>query len=437
MKKNKKIYDLILRSKEELLSLDNPVEFIFSHSALGVGWDNPNVFNIATLNQSYSEIKKRQEIGRGLRISVNQEGQRVYDNLDIPEGQEINLLTIIPNETYETFVSQYQSEIEDIYGTNKAGAETRNIHKGENRTEKQISRNDKHFKSSSFAKFWKSLSKKTQYLVSFNEEKIINESIKELNNIKILEHKIQVSLGRLKDISEKGIKTEDFRTESKKAKIVFNSIDLIEEISESTSLAYPTVFKIIKDINKNEIIKNPPRFLQEAIDKIKKIELDEMLRALNYQTTGESFNLDGFEKFILKNTSNLEPTTNKGIYDHIIWDSEIEQQFAREADKDTEVVCFLKLPSFYVINTPAGLYNPDLGLVLKKKKIRSEDEQEYYFVIETKGTDMIEDSKALKGNEIYKIKCAIKHFKALGIEANYIAPVKDFETFKNITEEKC
>ncbi len=62
------LFDRILKRKEELLRIGNPVEFIFSHFALGVGWDNPNIFNIATLNQSYSEIKKRQEIGRGLRI---------------------------------------------------------------------------------------------------------------------------------------------------------------------------------------------------------------------------------------------------------------------------------------------------------------------------------------------------------------------------------
>ena len=111
--------------------MDHPVEFIFSHSALGVGWDNPNVFNIATLNQSYSEIKKRQEIGRGLRICVNQDGQRVYDSSSTPEGKEANVLTVVPNETYEAFVSQYQSEIEEVYGTGKAASELRHTHRGE------------------------------------------------------------------------------------------------------------------------------------------------------------------------------------------------------------------------------------------------------------------------------------------------------------------
>ena len=84
-RKNKEIFDEILHNKQRLLSFESPIEFIFSHSALGVGWDNPNVFGIATLNESYSENKKRQEIGRGLRICVNQSGERVYDNDETPE----------------------------------------------------------------------------------------------------------------------------------------------------------------------------------------------------------------------------------------------------------------------------------------------------------------------------------------------------------------
>lgn len=438
MKNNKELYDLILKSKEELLSLNNPVEFIFSHSALGVGWDNPNVFNIATLNQSYSEIKKRQEIGRGLRICVNQDGQRVYDKPETTEGQETNLLTVIPNETYETFVSQYQAEIAEIYGSSEAGAETRNNHKGQKITEKRLSRNDTHFNSPSFRSFWKRLSQKTEYLVSFDEDRVIENSINTLNEITIPEHQIQVSLGRIQGISEDGIQAQDFRSESKAVNVLFAPIDLVEEISENTSLAYPTVFKIVQGLNnRKEIIKNPPRFLQEAVQKIRYIELDEMLRALDYRITGETFDIDQFEQFIVKNTDKIEPTPNKGIYDHIIWDSEHEQKFAREADSDTEVVCFLKLPSLYVIKTPAGEYNPDFGLVLKKKKIRAESESEYYFVIETKGTNSLDDRKALTENEIYKIKCALKHFEALGIEAkvNYIAPVKEYTTFKNKTEE--
>ncbi len=437
MRNNKELYDLILKSKEELLSLDNPVEFIFSHSALGVGWDNPNVFSIATLNQSYSEVKKRQEIGRGLRICVNQNGERVYDLTTTPEGAEVNLLTIIPNETYETFVSQYQSEIIEVYGTSNAGAETRNNHKGQKLSEKTILRNDNHFNSPSFKEFWKRLSKKTEYLVSFDEERIIKESIKAINEIKILEHLVRVDLIKIKGLSEKGVEISSVGTENKNVSIQFAGLDIIKEISANTSLAYPTVFKIVSGItNKKEIIKNPPRFLQEAVNKIKNIELDEMLRALSYKVTDEVFETEQFDEYIVKNTDKIQPTPIRGIYDHIIWDSDHEQRFAQKADTDIEVVCFLKLPSFYVIKTPVGDYNPDFGVVLKKQKIREENGLEYYFVIEIKGTNYIDDRNALAENEIYKIRCAIKHFEALGIEAkvNYLAPIKEYDTFKNKLE---
>ena len=73
------VYNLIMKDKERLLSVDEPLRFIFSHSALREGWDNPNVFQICTLNETRSAMKKRQEIGRGLRLPVDQDGQRVFD----------------------------------------------------------------------------------------------------------------------------------------------------------------------------------------------------------------------------------------------------------------------------------------------------------------------------------------------------------------------
>lgn len=107
-------YELIMKNKERLLSFDEPVRFIFSHSALKEGWDNPNVFQIATLRQSSSDIKKRQEIGRGLRLSVNQNGDRQdAEVLGDNAVQQVNVLTVIANESYETFARGLQSEIAD------------------------------------------------------------------------------------------------------------------------------------------------------------------------------------------------------------------------------------------------------------------------------------------------------------------------------------
>lgn len=105
-------YDLIMKDKERLLSFREPVRFIFSHSALREGWDNPNVFQICTLKNSGSEVRKRQEVGRGLRLAVNQNGERMDETLlSRDEVHNINVLTVIANESYDNFAKGLQSEI--------------------------------------------------------------------------------------------------------------------------------------------------------------------------------------------------------------------------------------------------------------------------------------------------------------------------------------
>ena len=103
------VYNLIMKDKERLLSLDEPLRFVFSHSALREGWDNPNVFQICTLNETKSAVKKRQEIGRGLRLPVDQNGLRVFD-------ASVNTLYVMANESYEDFARALQTEYEEECG---------------------------------------------------------------------------------------------------------------------------------------------------------------------------------------------------------------------------------------------------------------------------------------------------------------------------------
>ena len=107
-------YDLILKDKERLLSLAEPVRFVFSHSALREGWDNPNVFVMCMLKHSDNTISRRQEVGRGLRLSVNQNGDRMDNDATV---HEINVLTVVSNESYKDFVANLQREISDSLST--------------------------------------------------------------------------------------------------------------------------------------------------------------------------------------------------------------------------------------------------------------------------------------------------------------------------------
>jgi len=158
-----------------------------------------------------------------------------------------------------------------------------------------------------------------------------------------------------------------------------------------------------------------------------------MLRTLSYHPTGESIPLTEFQQ-VIETFLPVELTPDHGIYDGVAYGSSIERSFTKAAEGDNEVVCFLKLPKCYRIPTPIGhFYEPDFGLDLKRKRIKTNDEQEYYFVIETKSTNNVEDRKALTDSERWKIKCALKHFDALGLEAKldyrpYVAPVKDYQT---------
>ncbi len=104
-------YDLILKNKERLLSFDEPTRFIFSHSALREGWDNPNVFQICTLKHSDNQTAKRQEVGRGLRLCVNQSGNRMDKESLGDAVHNVNLLTVIASESYKDFVNSLQSDI--------------------------------------------------------------------------------------------------------------------------------------------------------------------------------------------------------------------------------------------------------------------------------------------------------------------------------------
>jgi type III restriction enzyme len=433
MRTNRELFDLILKRKEELLRIGNPVEFIFSHSALGVGWDNPNIFNIATLNQSYSEIKKRQEIGRGLRICVNQDGQRVYDAEDCPEGEEVNLLTIVPNETYETFVNQYQSEIKEVYGTTASGAKTRHKAKGKHPRKRRVKRNDAVYGSDSFREFWRRLSQRTDYTVVFDDDAVVTRAVDALNALKIEPYTAEVALNRVQRLDADGVTTEHKGSERIRLHATFGAMDLIEELSEGTSLAYPTVLRILQAVsNRAAITANPARFIHEASARIREIELDELLRGVCYAPSGATFDISLLEPSVVTFADTIE-TPNRGLYDRVIFDSSFERDFAGFADNDDEVVCFLKLPAFYQIPTPIGPYNPDFGVVFRRKRLKDAEQTEFYFVVETKGTNEITDKKALRESEVYKIKCAMKHFDALGVDAriHYDAPVKEYPVFKS------
>lgn len=431
MSKNSEAYQKILKDKERLLSFDEPLEFIFSHSALGVGWDNPNVFNICTLNETESLIKKRQEIGRGLRLSVTQEGIRYRDSLDIEEGQEVNLLTVVANQSYYAFAQSYQDELVAEYGLGEKKPDIRNAR----HEPKQIKLKKDAITSDDFQKLWKKISQKTRCKVFFREDSIIEKCIESLNTIVVPEAVISINLNRITGLLEQeedAIVSQNVGQTEAETKAHFAPINLFEEIAKNTTLSVATATKILVGVdNKQMIVRNPVVYLTEAIKRIKRVLNDEMVMLVRYESLNENYSLKDFEEVVTTYQQSNVVEVSNSIYDHVICDSDVERNFALDIDEENKVRVFVKLPHWYTVPTPIGSYNPDFALVLEKKSLDDGNKTNFYFVIETKGS---REWEALKEDEKMKIQCAIKHFEAIGLK-EYLAPVENMATFKSKASE--
>ncbi len=428
---DKAMFDTILKDKEKLLSFECPMEFIFTHTALGVGWDNPNIFTIATLNETVSEIKKRQEIGRGLRICVNQDGKRVYDDIDTQTGFETNLLTVVPNQSYESFVGGYQNELDEQYGHGNEKVTIVDAKK----PEVIIKRNQKSFESKDFQHLWSKISKISDYRVSLNDDQVVKLCIIELNKIQTSNYVIQVSLNRIKGL-EGVIESEELGSDQIQTKIQdYPLTDVIQALSNQSKLSIPNSVRIVMGIqDKSQISRNPASWISQAAKQIKNILLSEMVRGVTYITTDEQPNSNIFlDSYTTKGDTQA---IQNGLYDKIIYDSIVEQKFALDADSDNNASLIIKLPKSYKIKTPVGNYEPDWAIVMSKNSMEG-NQAKFYFVIETKGTNDINDLKAITEHEKLKIECAIKHFQAIGFEtmdSRYLAPIKDYQSVKNQSE---
>jgi type III restriction enzyme len=392
-------YSLIMKDKERLLDVENPLRFIFSHSALREGWDNPNVFQICTLNETKSDIKKRQEIGRGLRLAVDRNGNRIYD-------QNINRLTVVANEAYDDFAKDLQKEIEDECGVEFKG-------RIKNKKERKAIRYRNGFEADPrFLEIWENLKKKTTYRVDYDTNDLIVVAAKEVKDLPEIKAPAIRSTKVSVQMSEAGIETNyaGDKVESY-GDYSWKIPDVLGYIQSKTELTRSTIRDIlVKSGRIGDILINPQLFLDLASQAIHRTLYSLMIDGIKYQRIGEAdYEMTLFEAQELEvylNEFTFRVTDNsKTIYDEIMpLDSQVESQFAKDCENSEQVRFYFKLPGWFKIPTPIGYYNPDWALVL-------EDDQKIYFVTETKdtGTDDVDLSK-LRPEEQLKIKCGKAHF---------------------------
>ncbi len=477
-------YNKIMKEKERLLSFEEPLKFIFSHSALREGWDNPNVFQICTLNQTNTTIKKRQEIGRGMRLPVDQNGVRVFD-------ESINKLVVIANESYKDFAKKLQTEYEEDCGvtfgkiTEKAFVglvyEINGVEKELNaaaiasiiealrtqgmiddsgrltdlfnptkvgftlslpnalqaievdvidrirqyqlerhivrhQAKERVKVNKEVYLSPDFQELWNRIKARTMYAVRFSDERLIVAIAEKLRTMPAITlPKVQYVKAEF-SVDERGVTAKEVRNMTVTASIENNFLpDVLSYLQRATHLRRKTLVSILTSSGRlSDFPKNPQRFMDMVAEiirgELRKLSVD----GIEYeQIAGEEYEMKLFEEREFSAYLNELFRSGKSVYERISYDSEVEHRFAQELESKEHVKLYVKLPSWFTVDTPVGKYNPDWAIV-------KEGDEKVYFVRETKGS--LEEG-TLRLSEDQKIKCGKKHFSAIGMQ--------DFEVVKD------
>ena len=495
-------YDLIMKNKELLLDRDpkrSPVRFIFSHSALREGWDNPNVFQICTLKQSSSEVRKRQEVGRGLRLCVNQDGERMDANVLGNDVHTVNVLTVIASESYESFAKGLQTELADAVA-GRPVAVTADLFKGkvivDARGNEQVvdgalaqaihydlivngyidrkgALTDKYYADKAngavkvaeevadsrdavinildsvydsramqpenardknvelqvdpeklampeFKALWQRISPKSVYVVDFDTDELVHKSIDSLNrNLRVSKIFFKVETGAMEEIKSRdellegsAFSKSQSSTYDTSKRIRTNSsvkYDLVGKLVSETGLTRKAVVEILTGIEKavfDQFRDNPEEFIIKAAGLINDEKATAIIQHITYNMLDEHYDTDIFTEPTIKGKLGTNAMkAQRHLYDHIVYDSTNERDFASELDTNTDVAVYVKLPDSFYISTPVGHYNPDWAIAFYEGTVKH-----IYFVAETKGSM---SSMQLRQIEESKIHCAREHFKAI------------------------
>lgn len=510
-------YDLIMKDKERLLSREEPVRFIFSHSALKEGWDNQNVFQICTLKSSGSVVRKRQEVGRGLRLCVNQNGERMDAAVLGADVHSVNVLTVIANESYEDFAKALQTEMAENIGSRpvkvtidlfkgrkletesgvkiavsddlaqniydallecgyvKKGMLTEayrvdkaagTLHLSEEvaqytagicslldtlydpdavkpddarKNNVELHLNKSKFGSKEFKDLWNRINAKSAYVVDFDTDELILKSINALNEkLRVTKIFFKIDQGSLKEIKSKeqlengnAFKLES--TENKAAVVTANSnvkYDLVGKIVEGTQLTRKVVVDILRGIHKpifDQFQENPEEFIIKASRLINEQKATVIVEHITYNKLESRYETNIFTDNTMKGKLGMNACeTHQHLYDHLIYDSTNERDFAQKLEASKDVSLYIKLPKGFFINTPVGNYNPDWAIAFHEGSVKH-----VYFVAETKGSM---STLELREIESAKIKCARKHFAAISSQSVTYDVVDSYEKLLDLVK---
>ena len=468
------------------------------------------VFQICTLKQSSSEVRKRQEVGRGLRLCVNQDGERMDANVLGNDVQSINVLTVIASESYDSFAKGLQTELADAvagrpvsvtadlfkgkvivdargneqvvdgdtaqaiffdlivngyidkkgvltdkYYTDKANGAIQvaeevgdsrdavikildsvydsRAMQPENARDKNVELQvdpDK-LAMPEFKALWKRISPKSVYVVDFDTDELVKKAIASLNqSLHVPKIFFKVETGAMDEIKSKDSlldgsafsKSKSSTYDSRKQIRTNSSVkyDLIGKLVGETGLTRKAVVAILTGIEKpvfEQFKFNPEEFIIKAAALINDEKATAIIQHITYNVLDEHYDTDIFTEPTIKGKLGTNAMkAQRHLYDHTVYDSTNERDFATDLDTNADVAVYVKLPDSFYIATPVGHYNPDWAIAFYEGSVKH-----IYFVAETKGSM---SSMQLRLIEESKIHCAREHFKAIS-NGNVVYDVVD------------
>lgn len=415
-------YDLILRDKERLLSIEEPVAFVFSHSALREGWDNPNVFQICTLNQTISDMKKRQEVGRGVRLCRDQDGERVHD-------ERVNVLTVVANESYQHYVAQLQTEISDEYGTEGLPPKPGDARK------RGVARLRKEFTlKSEFQQLWDRIKHKTRYAVKIDTKAFLADVVPRIDKITVRPPRVAITKAQVRVGTPDLFEAIQLSAAKTAIDLVGryplpNLIDTMSHLMEHTTprvrLTRRTLLAALRQTsNRVAAVHNPQEFATEATRIMKDRLADHLVDGIQYEKLNEWYEMSQFDPEIDSWEQYLVPTAYS-IYDQVVFDSQVERDFVEGLEKRDDVKLYVKLPGWFTVDTPVGEYNPDWAIVIEDRDAHADRTGKplLYLVRETKDEGFRRNPRAA---ERRKVVCGRQHFQgALGVNYKVVTTASE------------
>jgi type III restriction enzyme len=399
---DKEAYDLIMKNKEKLLSFEEPVSFIFSHSALKEGWDNPNIFQICTLRETKSEMKKRQEIGRGLRLPLDTEGNRMYD-------PQTNILTVIANESYEEYVGTLQGEFEEAGYAGNAPSIS-------NVRAKTRVKTTRYLTDPEFLELWKKIQQKTTFNIELDIEKIKEEAAGEINKLDLSTLAVTVDRVSVYFDAQEQVKTSFLgnailAVPKKNVRIE----NIAGRIAKETGLTRGSICSLLQKINNLKLVFENPEEFTRSVSVIIRQKIEDSLsnESVKYVPTNDYWEVSLFKEFDSYLSRLFK--SGKSPFTHVEFDSEGERQFAEHLEQTPNVKVYTKLPRGFYIDTPIGEYRPDWAIVW-----HADEGDTLYLVRETKfghaGISKEEIFRNLRPDEQKKILWGESHFRAIGAD---------------------